>query len=235
MWEFITNKIVADMIDAHPDDPMTACRKIVSLAYELWLQYEIRTDDITIIALYLENHINEDMSTPTSSTQIDPFESKELTAYPPSPAHVQRPVRRAVSRSQRQRLLADTESWLLSIKNLDITKPIEELMKEKYFPKTPEQKSHIYECINNSTFMFRKLSIAQKEDLVRVMYRREVTAGEVVLSQGEEEDCFYIVENGKYDVRMKLLAEDNVASNNEVTITTYDSEEHPTFGELSLT
>jgi len=33
---------------------LEACHAVVQAAYELWLQYEIRTDDITIICIYVD-------------------------------------------------------------------------------------------------------------------------------------------------------------------------------------
>lgn len=36
-------------------DPQDACAAIVAESYRLWLQYETRTDDITVIVV----HINE--------------------------------------------------------------------------------------------------------------------------------------------------------------------------------
>lgn len=36
-------------------DPLEACHAVVQAAYELWLQYEIRTDDITIICIYVDS------------------------------------------------------------------------------------------------------------------------------------------------------------------------------------
>lgn len=52
VFEFLTNQSVADMV-ARYDDPLDACKKVVQEAYDLWLQYEVRTDDITIICIYI--------------------------------------------------------------------------------------------------------------------------------------------------------------------------------------
>lgn len=52
VFEFLTNQNVADMV-ARYDDPLEACKKVVQEAYDLWLQYEVRTDDITIICIYI--------------------------------------------------------------------------------------------------------------------------------------------------------------------------------------
>ncbi|EOD31040.1 hypothetical protein EMIHUDRAFT_63658, partial [Emiliania huxleyi CCMP1516] len=52
VWEFLTNQTVADMI-CNFDDPLEACRAVVAEAYRLWLQFEIRTDDITVFIAFI--------------------------------------------------------------------------------------------------------------------------------------------------------------------------------------
>jgi hypothetical protein len=59
VFEFITNQMVSDMVALYSDNPLSACKIVVSAAYELWLQYETRTDDITIIVIYVGDHIKE--------------------------------------------------------------------------------------------------------------------------------------------------------------------------------
>jgi hypothetical protein len=34
-------------------DPLAACRAVVNAAYDLWLRFDVRTDDITIIILQM--------------------------------------------------------------------------------------------------------------------------------------------------------------------------------------
>jgi hypothetical protein len=36
------------------NDPLEACRAVVAESYELWLQYELRTDDITMICIFID-------------------------------------------------------------------------------------------------------------------------------------------------------------------------------------
>jgi len=61
VFEFLTNQMVAEII-ASKDDPLDACRAVVAQSYDLWLQYEVRTDDITIIVLEVEGIAKEDLS-----------------------------------------------------------------------------------------------------------------------------------------------------------------------------
>ncbi|KAF6260280.1 phosphatase 2C-like domain-containing protein [Scenedesmus sp. NREL 46B-D3] len=50
VFEFISSQRVVDMV-AKFDDPHEACLSVVAESYRLWLQYETRTDDITMIML----------------------------------------------------------------------------------------------------------------------------------------------------------------------------------------
>ncbi|XP_057843011.1 protein phosphatase 2C and cyclic nucleotide-binding/kinase domain-containing protein isoform X3 [Cryptomeria japonica] len=50
VFEFLSSKAVVDMIVKFKD-PRDACAAIVAESYRLWLQYETRTDDITIIVV----------------------------------------------------------------------------------------------------------------------------------------------------------------------------------------
>jgi serine/threonine protein phosphatase PrpC len=54
VFEFLTNQSVID-ICAKFTNPLEACRAVVAEAYELWLQYELRTDDITILIAFVDN------------------------------------------------------------------------------------------------------------------------------------------------------------------------------------
>ena len=53
VFEFLTNQSVIDMC-AKFSDPLEACRAVVAESYELWLQYELRTDDITMICIFID-------------------------------------------------------------------------------------------------------------------------------------------------------------------------------------
>jgi len=54
VWEFLTNQTVLNMVAAYKS-PLKACKAVVNEAYKLWLQYDVRTDDITMTAIYLED------------------------------------------------------------------------------------------------------------------------------------------------------------------------------------
>jgi hypothetical protein len=51
------------MIDicAACDDPLHACTKLLEASYEQWLNYELRTDDITCIVLFMKSEKADDV------------------------------------------------------------------------------------------------------------------------------------------------------------------------------
>ena len=120
VFEFLTNQMVADMLAQYPD-PLDGCKAVCAAAYELWLQYEVRTDDITIIALAVQD-ISTDVFSASSSfyagssgpgksprksisigdnerEQTKSFDAVEVAMHEQVEA---RPVRRVMSREKRK-------------------------------------------------------------------------------------------------------------------------------------
>jgi hypothetical protein len=57
VFEFITSQNVVDMV-AKYKNPIEAAKNVVAEAYRLWLTYDERTDDITIIIIYLDDIVD---------------------------------------------------------------------------------------------------------------------------------------------------------------------------------
>ena len=53
VWEFITNDEAVGMVSEYAN-PQKACRAIVAEAYRLWMQFDVRSDDITAIIAYFD-------------------------------------------------------------------------------------------------------------------------------------------------------------------------------------
>ena len=53
LWEFVSNQSVCDRVREF-DDPLSASKALLTEAYSLWLQFEVATDDITIIVAYID-------------------------------------------------------------------------------------------------------------------------------------------------------------------------------------
>jgi hypothetical protein len=65
--------------------------------------------------------------------------------------------------------------------------------------KTWEEQAHI-ERILHDHFLFRKLTDSQCHVLLDCMQRVEVKAGDIVVQQGGEGECFYVVGSGEFEV-----------------------------------
>jgi cGMP-dependent protein kinase len=59
VFEFLQNQEIIDVCVQYRSNPVEACEQVVDKAYKKWLDYENRTDDITVIILYLR-HTNKD-------------------------------------------------------------------------------------------------------------------------------------------------------------------------------
>ncbi|KAM1742480.1 hypothetical protein EV1_012446 [Malus domestica] len=59
VFEFLSSQAVVDMAARYPD-PRDACAAIAGESYKLWLEHEIRTDDITIIIVHIKGLSNAD-------------------------------------------------------------------------------------------------------------------------------------------------------------------------------
>lgn len=55
VFEFLQNQEIIDICAEFSEDPVEACEHVVDKAYHKWLDYENRTDDITVIILYFRH------------------------------------------------------------------------------------------------------------------------------------------------------------------------------------
>ncbi|XP_031630414.1 cAMP-dependent protein kinase type II regulatory subunit isoform X1 [Contarinia nasturtii] len=88
------------------------------------------------------------------------------------------------------------------------------------FPKSDEQRARLIESVKN-ILLFRSLDKEQMNQVLDAMFERKVSAGEIVIRQGDDGDNFYVIESGKY----KALVGDK-------HIHTYNNS--GSFGELAL-
>ncbi|KAL2631208.1 hypothetical protein R1flu_015894 [Riccia fluitans] len=68
VFEFLSSQAVVDMVAKHKD-PQDACAAVVAESYRLWLQNETRTDDITIIVVYIDNLFDPDTGKNTENNE----------------------------------------------------------------------------------------------------------------------------------------------------------------------
>lgn len=252
IYEFLTNQSVID-ICAKFSDPLEACRAVVAESYELWLQYELRTDDITIIVMFVEPIMEAsemDREYVTSSIRDLSTSHKQASARgvllngndeeeePDDvllPEEGLRPVRTRMTKEKAQEIeklkqaAYEQEDYAAELnKEVDLDM--------LYTEKTASEKLRIADAIKTSV-MFRNITDDQREMIYGVMEPIPVKAGTWVIKQGTVGDRFYIIDDGVFEVR--ILGEGEVDDGTGgALIHVYEGSVakhlHPCFGELAL-
>ncbi|CAK9194927.1 unnamed protein product [Sphagnum troendelagicum] len=219
VFEFLSSQAVVDMV-AKSSDPKDACAAIVAESYRLWLQYETRTDDITIIVVHIDGLEDVQIGSPdlhkchsmqTAGVVKSPLRKvQEAWKYGQPPFHKQS---RAHSRAIEASLEQD-EPWV----------PPQSL-----HSKTPADEAQIKQAMQGN-FLFQSLTEKQLNTLCECMELVEVNAGDIVIRQGSGGDLFYIVESGQFEVLMGSVATHGLGT----VVHCYDSNSARCFGELAL-
>ncbi|KAK9814074.1 hypothetical protein WJX72_000322 [[Myrmecia] bisecta] len=95
---------------------------------------------------------------------------------------------------------------------------------KKVVRKSLDAGNHIRNAIRHC-FLFTELEEEQKTDVVNAMFRKDVTAGETIIREGEEGDNFYVIQEGHFRASKRAGATENV-------LFQYDGK--GAFGELAL-
>lgn len=246
VFEFLTNQSVID-ICAKFNDPLEACRAVVAEAYELWLQYELRTDDITIICIFIDNVKETDRRGSVGSSLAD--SSRDL-GFQPQASNLSdddvdnsiltseglRPVRKHVSK-EKSKVLAKMKELGKTIHGIHDEEDANFNWNDHSTAKTEGEKRSISEAIRASV-LFRNTSEEQKEMIYACMESVPVEAGTWVIQQGSVGDRFYIVDEGQFEVRIVPDGEDDVTGQGGHIVHIYEGSRakhaHPSFGELAL-
>lgn len=180
VFEFLTSQAVVDAISKF-ENPLDAAKHVVSEAYRLWLTYDDRTDDITIIILCFEDFtmIQKDNLKAASGTGTA-IATGGVGASDPLPAFQNiesKPIRSGMSKAKRKII---SEAWSDDDKNTEEFDFIANATE-----KTPEQMERISEMVK-ANFMFQSLSATQKDQIFRVMKYKTVTAGETIIREGDK-------------------------------------------------
>jgi serine/threonine protein phosphatase PrpC/CRP-like cAMP-binding protein len=256
IYEFLTNQSVID-ICAKFTDPLEACRAVVAESYELWLQYELRTDDITIIVVFVDQIMEASTmeSEYITSRPNDLASGRTASLKLLSPNEVQvfetqatgmmtddeddfsdgelRPVRIRMTKEK----AAEIEKLKQNAENDFTAEKAEEVDIEKlYTVKTASEKARIADATKTSV-MFRNITDDQREMIYGVMEPITVEAGTWVIKQGTFGDRFYIIDEGIFEVRIVGEGKRD-DGNGGALIHVYEGSvakhSHPCFGELAL-
>eukprot|EP01038_Epipyxis_sp_PR26KG_P010672 gene10672-14332_t len=220
VFEFITSQNVIDMI-AKFKNPLEAAKHVVAEAYRLWLTYDDRTDDITIIIINFEDIQPVESTLTKESSSNANLLSKTLSARNLEHSHkvlnADRPVRKVLSKAKRKEV---SENWL-DDSNED-TMDFDSIVNDK----TPEEIDRISNMLANN-FMFENLTDVQKDQIYKVIKPRNVTANESIIREGDPGDEMYLIDSGEFTVYKR----DENGVNNAVFVYTIVGS---AFGELSL-
>lgn len=216
VFEFLTSQAVVDIV-AQYEDPLEACQKVVAESYRLWLTYELRTDDITIICIHFKFTGDVQAKRLPRQQSKSRLEQQQL-----------RPVRRGMSKEKRRAQMRKDMAQM--VKEEDLAYKVG----DHIIPKTPDQLA-VLERITKGNWLFRQLTGPQKDDIFAVMEHIEANPGDTIIKQGDPGDKFYLVESGNYQVIVRNDDDDG----KESIVHTYmekDQQEnqHASFGELAL-
>lgn len=222
VFEFLSSQAVVDMV-AKFKDPRDACAAIVAESYRLWLQYETRTDDITVIVVHINGLTDSGVqSTPTNTpTKVLPQIVEVNGSESPSTVRWNAKNNRARHDLSRARLRAIE----CSLENGQVWAP-----PSPSHRKTWEEEAHIEQALRDH-FLFKKLTDSQCNVLLDCMQRVEVHPGDVVVQQGGEGDCFFVVGSGEFEV---LATQEERSEQVPRVLQRYTAEKLSSFGELAL-
>lgn len=227
VFEFLTNQSVID-ICAKFDDPLEACRAVVAESYELWLQYELRTDDITMICIFVDS-IDDSSASERKLTHVNETSMKGI---PDTPSGT-KPVRRELSKNA-SKILSDMKHRLI-----DETDELPEDfdIKERTTVKTQDEQARILKAIE-SVNLLSTLTPKEKDMVIGLMEPIHVKKGDWVIRQGTVGDRFFIVDNGCFEVRKVPQGGDDDDDTGGPVVHTYNGSRelnrYPTFGEFAL-
>ncbi len=234
VFEFLTNQSVID-ICAKFVDPVEACQAVISEAYELWLQYELRTDDITMICIFIDGieKDSDDLRTSIARQSI-----KDLHKDVPDNFAMDTLPTKSDSNKMNKRLTEMKQ--LLEESLLDTPNEGQKFDIRKTFnEKTAEEKERLSQVVKGSV-MLQSMTPEQLDLIYGLMQPVDVSEGEWVIRQGEDGERFYIVDEGKFEVRISSepAGRGPVTGDGGKVVHVYEGsiekKLHPSFGELAL-
>ncbi|XP_069499426.1 cAMP-dependent protein kinase type II-alpha regulatory subunit [Ambystoma mexicanum] len=98
--------------------------------------------------------------------------------------------------------------------------------------KNNAQKRKTYELFIESVPILKSLEVSERMKIVDVIGERSYQDGERIITQGEQADCFFIVESGEVKIMIKSKTKTGQENNQEVEVTRCSSGQY--FGELAL-
>ncbi|GFP92081.1 protein phosphatase 2c and cyclic nucleotide-binding/kinase domain-containing protein [Phtheirospermum japonicum] len=229
VFEFLSSQAVVDMVVKHKD-PRDACAAIVAESYRLWLQYETRTDDITVIVVHIDglNDAAFGQSTNSAAVLRPPLPQVIEVSGSESPSLMN--WRTGNQRARHDLSRARLRALESSLENGQTWVPSSPAHRKTWEEEVDTLSAQIERALRDH-FLFRKLTDSQCHVLLDCMQRVEVQSGDIVVKQGGEGDCFYVVGNGEFEV---LATQEEKYGEVPRVLQRYTSEQLSSFGELAL-
>eukprot|EP01035_Chromulina_nebulosa_P018186 gene18186-23844_t len=209
VFEFLTSQAVIDIISKY-GDLVEGAKHVVEEAYRLWLTYDDRTDDITIIVIAFKDFNYK------ATSQMILSKDPSIKSISIQTAYDNKPVRRVMSKAKRKDI---SEMW-------NKQELVDFDFKKYSTPKTPDELARI-SSMTKSNFMFANLYPVQRDQIFQVMQLRHVKEGDNIIREGDKGDEMYIIDSGEFVVSKR---DEYGVSQAVVTYTTSGI----SFGELSL-
>jgi len=167
VFEFLDNQKVADIV-MPTTDAEQACRAVVAEAYRLWLQNDVRTDDITCVLVFL--HFDDGSG--GGATRRKP-------SLPSAPG--------GLVKAELERWTSVSDRW--DEEDVDGAIPPTVL-------KTPPQLAMIKEAIGQC-FLCLNLPETVQDAVLAAFVRQQLEPGEALLLEGENAKAFFVLESGE--------------------------------------
>lgn len=240
VFEFLTNQSVID-ICAKFTDPLEACRAVVAESYELWLQYEMRTDDITMICMFIDDvgapqGSTKDLGVVASIGSVGSGEEDDDALI----SNAARPCRSSMTAEKSRAIEIAKRKMMRSVRDVTDASQIQEDdfdLESLFTEKSDEEKASISEAIRASV-MFQNITDDQRELIFKAMEPMPVKEGQWVIKQGTVGDRFYIIDEGSFEVRIVPENQKDEDGSGGNCVHVYEgsreNHSHPSFGELAL-
>ncbi|RHY34340.1 hypothetical protein DYB32_001023 [Aphanomyces invadans] len=272
VFEFLTSQAVVNIVKEYKS-PLDACHTVVMESFSRWLDFEVRvplqqtsssdacpqerTDDITCIILFVEPVAKQ---VPVRSSKLHGRNS--IIAGQDVLLAMQdclRPVRGLdLNKNWRSRdtIIGGFDTTRMSMASEELFSPAHQGshgllsptadydVKMHGVPKSPEDLARLERMVQHN-FLFAHLTADKLNDVLSVMKRQVVADGDVVIRQHDDGDRFFLVDSGRFDVRVRRTpvepeaapsTGDSLEAMYGPVVHTYVGSEgsHPTFGELAL-
>lgn len=205
VFEFLTSQAVVEILSKF-EDPVKGAKHVIAESYRLWLTYDERTDDISMIVIHLRGFIEKKSAEPSTIMRTTSM-----------PTAITKPVRSNMSKNKRKVIMEQgsaagpTEVFDFNAEAVD---------------KSPEELARLEEMVR-SNFMFMHLTNKQRGMIYLVMKLRKVSVGELIIKEGDPGDEMYVVNSGEFAV---LKRDENGVQHEVLTYSAAGA----AFGELSL-